>query len=176
MATVVEPAFGGTTQSVVVGVPRVEDQLLDAHIASDAVTVLLQQIGRQQACYAPVAVAEGVDAEKIEDEARGDDERVVVAARKRAPGPCDQLLGEMLRLPPADRLEADPARAARPPVVDEVVLGLEVAAASVGGGVEQAVEVEDEADGQFPGVRLLGRRPVFAPDRRTRSMRGLTAF
>ena len=76
MAVVVEPAGRRRCQRFVVGVLGVEDQLLDGHVAADAVPGGLHQVSGDEPGDTPVAVTEGVDAQQVEPERSGDQQRM----------------------------------------------------------------------------------------------------
>lgn len=63
-------------QCLVVGLLGVGDQLFDADIFADKIAGAVQKQQRQEPAHAAVAVDEGVDAEKVQNENRNQQQRI----------------------------------------------------------------------------------------------------
>ena len=146
------PAVGGVQERLVVGVGRLGDLLLKAHVAAHRVAVLAEQGAGEQAGDPSVAVLERVDDEKVEDEQAGQEHRMVLARRDRFLVALDQVIDGERGARGGHRLEADGCRAVRRAVHDEIVLCLEAPAGHYRVGKQQPVQVQDQSGVQRPPV------------------------
>jgi len=110
--------------------------------------VIREQGSGEQAGDSPVAVLEGVDDEKLEDEQAGQEHGVVLAGRGRLLVALDQVVDGERGARGGHRLEPDGCRAVGRAVHDEVVLRLERPAGHRRMSEQQPVQVQDQASVQ----------------------------
>ena len=115
-------------QCLVVGLLGVGDQLFDADIFADKIAGAVQKQQRQEPAHAAVAVIEGMDAEKVQNKNRDQQQRVklgVLCGRLEGVAKCCH---RPRRFPRRDRLKPDDLPAVRPFFGNHIIRVFEAAA------------------------------------------------
>ncbi len=157
------PSRRGERERLVVGLLRPLHEHLEADVFAHRASRAVEQQEREQTAHAAVAVGERVDAEKVQDEECGREERIVAAFFQRRPERIAECCHRHRRLPSGDGSETDGPGAAGVGLGDDVVARLPFAADADGKvGVEVAVQLTDHGGSDRDGVMAFvdGRQHV----------------
>ena len=115
-------------QCLVVGLLGVGDQLFDADIFADKIAGAVQKQQRQEPAHAAVAVDEGVDAEKVQNENRNQQQRIEFGILHSLLKCIAKCRHRPRRFPRGDRLKPDDLPAVRPFFGNHIIRVFEAAA------------------------------------------------
>src|SRR5665213_2052146 len=131
----------------VVGVLGVEDALLDAHVASNAIALRKQLVCRDESCQSPIAVGHRVNGKEIEDEGAKQHQGMCKCLLLGGVVPSQKLWQQHFGLLLVGRSKDDSAPTAL--VRDDVVLfDLQMASTTSDVLEEQAMEVQQVRNAQ----------------------------
>ena len=122
------PVVGAGLQGFIIGLLGVGDQLFDADIFADDITGAVQKQQCQKSAHAAVAVIEGMDAEKVQNENRDQQQRVklgILRGRLEGIAKCCHC---PRCFPRRDRLKADDLPAVRQFLGNHIIRVFEAAA------------------------------------------------
>lgn len=108
------PALGTAVKRLVVGFLALLDDALQADVAADAVTALVQQQQREEPSDAAVAVGKRMDALEVEHEGGGGNQRLYLRCRKFPGMQFHEPLHEFRRGKRGNRTKADDLAAVGP--------------------------------------------------------------